>query len=103
MIFCEISEVSMRILYRQSANFGKGECLLSRYGINKCYFKSIKQSAGDGNDAKKRHSHTGYEFHIMIDGKQCYETDGGIFELDSGKILPCLRVCRIPCCPARLI
>ena len=76
----------MRILYRQSTNFEKGECLLSRYGINKCYFKSIKQSAGDGNDAKKRHSHTGYEFHIMIDGKQCYETDGGIFELDSGKI-----------------
>ena len=76
----------MRILYRQSANCEKEESLLFRYGINKCYFKSIKQSTGDGNDAKKRHSHTGYEFHIMIDGKQCYETDSGIFELDSGKI-----------------
>lgn len=76
----------MRILYRQSTNCEKEEGLLSRYGINKCYFKSIKQSAGDGCDVKKRHSHTGFEFHIMIDGKQCYETDGGIFELDSGKI-----------------
>ena len=76
----------MRILYRQSANCEKEGSLLWRYGINKCYFKSIKQSIGDKFYAKKRHSHTGFEFHIMIDGKQCYETDDGIFELDSGKI-----------------
>ena len=77
----------MKILYRQSLNGEKKTDLLSLCGINNCFFKYIRQLSGDGNYTKKRHSHNGFEFHIMLDGRQTYETDGGRFLLDGGKVL----------------
>ena len=77
----------MRILYRQSTNSEKKGDFLSSYGINNCYFKSIRQTVGDRNHIKKRHSHNGFELHIMLDGSQCYETDGGRFFLEGGNVL----------------
>ncbi len=76
----------MKILYRQSTNSDKEVSVLARHGVNNCYFKSIKQTSGEGIGTKKRHSHTGFEFHIMIDGKQCYETESGVFMLEGGNV-----------------
>lgn len=77
----------MKILYRQSINGERKADILSFHGINNCFFKSIKLTACDGTHTKKRHSHNGFEFHIMLDGSQVYETDNGRFLLDGGKIL----------------
>lgn len=60
---------------------------MSEHGIDDCYFKSISQKCGDIGGTRKRHSHTGFEFHIMLSGSQTYETERSKFVLDGGKIL----------------
>ena len=80
----------MKILYRQnSGNEEKCQKIspFSAFGINNCYFKWIKQGLSDENHTKKQHSHTGYEFHIVVGGRQCYETSDGVFSVDSGYFL----------------
>ncbi len=80
----------MKTIYRQNQTGQKNHREASpffEYGINNCYFKSIKQGSADGSSTKKRHSHTGYEFHIVVGGKQCYETCDGDFAVDSGYFL----------------
>ena len=82
--------MDMKILFRQKSkdqeNF-QGISPFSACGIKNCYFKSIEQSLPDGSSTKKRHSHTGYEFHIIIDGKQYYETCDGDFSVGRGYFL----------------
>lgn len=80
----------MKILYRQNQTGQENYQEVSHfsaYGINNCYLKSIEQGSADGSSTKKRHSHTGYEFHIIVGGKQCYETCDGIFTVESGCFL----------------
>lgn len=80
----------MRILYRQNQSNRANEQRLSPfsdYGIRNCYFKAIDQSAGDGSSTKKRHSHTVYEFHMILEGAQSYETDCGLFTVKGGYFL----------------
>lgn len=76
----------MKILYHQSPR-NQGDNLFSVNGIGNCYFKSIKQTEPDGSSTKKRHSHTGYEFHILLDGRQSYETVDGNFSVEGGYLL----------------
>ena len=80
----------MKILFRQKSKNQKNFQGISPFyacGIKNCYFKSIEQSLPDGSSTKKRHSHTGYEFHIIIEGKQCYETCDGDFSVGGGSFL----------------
>ncbi len=80
----------MKILFRQNQKNQeslKGLSPFAACGIKNCYFKSIEQSSPDGSSTKKRHSHTGYEFHIIIDGKQHYETCDGDFSVGGGYFL----------------
>lgn len=77
----------MKILYRQNlSNEIKSDSFAS-YGITNCYFKSIKQPRSGVIGTKKRHSHTGFEFHIMMRGRQCYEVSGVPLTLEGGYIL----------------
>lgn len=80
----------MRILYRQSAidRDKKDErSLLSSVGIENSYFKLIEQRENDEFTTKKKHSHTGFEFHMVIEGSQTYSTDDGTFEVTKGNFL----------------
>lgn len=80
----------MRILYRQSANKRdkKDErTLLSSVGIENSYFKLIEQKGNDEFTTKKKHSHTGFEFHMVVEGSQTYDTDNGIFKVSKGNML----------------
>ena len=80
----------MKILYRQTPEYQSEDqdpSAFCRFGIKNCYFKSINQSEQDGSSTKKRHSHTGYEFHILIDGQQTYETCDGDFSVKGGCFL----------------
>ena len=80
----------MKILYRQNKIGQESSQRISpfaAYGIKNCYFKSIEQGSSDSSSTKKRHSHTGYEFHIVVGGKQCYETCDGTFSAESGHFL----------------
>ena len=76
----------MKILYCQYKSENNTDDTLSNYGINNCYFKSIYQKLGDTDGTRKRHSHTGFEFHVMISGSQLYEAEGKSFLLENGKI-----------------
>ena len=80
----------MKILYRQSSKKQEESQRISHfrdYGIQNCYLKSIEQRAQDGSSTKKRHSHTGYEFHIILSGEQRYETTDGDFSVKGGCFL----------------
>jgi AraC-like DNA-binding protein/mannose-6-phosphate isomerase-like protein (cupin superfamily) len=87
MLFLDSRWEFLKILYRQRINSKKENGSLSSLGVNNCYFKSIRQSAGVGEDTKKRHSHTGFEFHVMIEGRQIYKTETESFLLEGGKVL----------------
>ena len=84
----------MRILYRQNSiekqeksekRAGRG--LFCDFGIENCYFKRIEQEEPSTSNTKKRHSHTGYEFHMVVEGEQTYETEDGIFTAKKGSLL----------------
>jgi len=80
----------MKILYRQTPKKQLKNQRIScfqDYGIQNCYLKSIEQSGHDGSSTKKRHSHTCYEFHIVLSGVQSYETADGSFSVNSGYFL----------------
>ena len=80
----------MKILYRQTPRNGK-TCAkfgaLEACGIGNCYFKHILQENADKSNTKKRHSHTGFEFHLMIRGSQTYESTDGIFCVNKGEFV----------------
>lgn len=80
----------MKILYRQaqkSDDKKHSDCYFADYGIKKCYFKYIEQKTAGGDSAKKKHSHTCYEFHMMINGIQSYESQGTVFQVREGEFL----------------
>ena len=80
----------MRILYRQlsqKSDKREGRELLSSVGIENSYFKLIEQRAKDEFSTKKKHSHTGYEFHMVMEGSQTYKTADGTFVVKKGNLL----------------
>lgn len=80
----------MKILYRQTPRKGEncsGFGALEAFGIGNCYFKHILQESVDKSNTKKRHSHTGFEFHLMIRGSQTYESAEGVFCVGAGEFI----------------
>ncbi len=76
----------MKILYRQNPK-KQGNSPFNDFGIGNCYFKSIESGESDGSSTKKRHSHTGYEFHLVLCGEQRYDTCDGVFSVCGGHFL----------------
>lgn len=76
----------MKILYRQSDNNGRGGHL-SDLGVYQCYLKSIAEKRDASLATKKEHSHTGYEIHIVTEGKQIYEIYGNAYTVGRGSFL----------------
>ena len=80
----------MKILYRQRK---RGEAPLSQdaafecFGIEKCYLKYILSQHDDTGTMKKRHSHTGFELHLLQSGTQVYDTEDGRFTVSAGSFL----------------
>jgi AraC-like DNA-binding protein/mannose-6-phosphate isomerase-like protein (cupin superfamily) len=80
----------MKILYRQTSRKSekREKCrAFEELGINNCYFKHIVQENADNSNTKKRHSHTGFEFHLMMRGSQTYESEEGGFCVKAGDFL----------------
>ena len=80
----------MKILYRQNSQNGDIKRVVDHFeefGIRNCYFKRIEQKAPDKSTTKKRHSHTGYEIHMMAAGSHVYECEGEKFSLRAGDFI----------------
>ena len=80
----------MRILFSQKGKKSDDyteKSLFNDYGISNCYFKWISLNGSESKSTNKRHSHTGYEFHIVLSGSQRYETSNGDFLVESGQFL----------------
>ena len=80
----------MKILYRQTSHKSvkkENNRIFEQCGINNCYFKHILQANADNSNTKKRHSHTGFEFHLMRKGSQSYESEDGVFCVKAGEFL----------------
>lgn len=80
----------MKILYRQMSQKGNDQAnkgCFERFGIRNCYFKWIEQRIPDRSATKKRHSHNGYEIHMMMEGSHVYECDNRLFTLHEGEFL----------------
>ena len=80
----------MRILYRQPQK-SNGRALpfstMAELGIEHCYLKEIDAEIDSAGFAKKSHSHTGYEVHLLETGSQVYETEDGCFSVEAGQFL----------------
>ena len=80
----------MKILYRQTSQKGDVKTNVSCFnelGIKNCYFKHIEQKFPDKSTTKKRHSHTGYEIHMLMQGQHNYECDDKMFALKAGDFI----------------
>lgn len=80
----------MKILYRQTSRKSekRENCrTFEKFGISNCYFKHIVQENADNSNTKKRHSHTGVEFHLMMRGSQTYESEESVFCVKAGDFL----------------
>lgn len=80
----------MKILYRQPQK-SNGRALpfstMAELGIEHCYLKEIDAEIDSAGFAKKSHSHTGYEVHLLETGSQVYETEDGVFAVEAGHFL----------------
>lgn len=85
----EIRRQKMKILYRQMSRVGEIShgTGLEKCGIHNCYFKRIRQEDVDKSNTKKRHSHTGFEFHLIVKGCQTYESEDGVFCVNAGEFI----------------
>ncbi len=80
----------MKIIYRQTSQKGdikKVANCFDEFGIKNCYFKQIEQKAPDKSTTKKRHSHTGFEIHMLMQGSHVYECEDRIFTLQAGNFI----------------
>ena len=80
----------MKLLFGQlSRNNGTNQGFFSieACGISNLFIKQLTLSSTDLGYAKKRHSHTDFEFHIVTSGTLTYETDDGIFAVSGGETL----------------
>ena len=83
-------EAIMKILYRQPQKDDKDRAAhvpFECFGIEKCYLKQILSDHDGANCIKSYHFHTGYEFHLIVQGKQTYETAEGCYPVESGHFL----------------
>lgn len=77
----------MKILYRQTSQKGDIKRVagcFEEFGIRNCYFKQIEQKVPDKSTTKKRHSHTGYEIHMLVAGSHIYECENEKIVLNPG-------------------
>lgn len=75
----------MKVFYKQSEQDVKSS--LSRFGVQKCYFKMLSFDRDNKNVTKKPHHHTGFEMHFITEGFQEYEVNGRSYALESGCFL----------------
>ena len=72
----------MKILYSQS----EADILLNNFGFSNCYFKHLTLSEDSSNVTSKKHHHTGFEMHIILEGFQEYESNENVFHIEAGNI-----------------
>ncbi len=73
----------MKILYKQTAK----QSILVKYGITDCYLKKLFFETNSKEYLKKEHYHTGFEIHIIIEGKQDYIINQAPLSVSAGNIL----------------
>ena len=73
----------MKILYRQSH---ESTGSLAALGIGDCYYKQL-QVERDRNSITRIHHHTGFELHILTRGRQQYQAEEQICQLEQGMLL----------------
>ncbi len=76
----------MKILFRQTDNNLEASSL-SKIEISSCMFKHLTLGKDAKFITKRIHCHTGYELHIIKDGRQLYEVDGKEYVLEGGNFL----------------
>ncbi len=73
----------MKLLYVQNDSFKTLEAV----GITRCFFKYFDFSVSGGAYTRKRHFHTNFELHFIINGQQCYEINGEHINVKSAEVL----------------
>lgn len=75
----------MKVLYKQPSQ-NKNGCL-ARYGIKKCYFKTLSVELDRTSISKKGHHHSEFELHFVTSGCQTYDVCGEVYTLERGSFL----------------
>ena len=77
--------MGMKIYYKQPKD--SANSILQRLGIQNCYFKELLPAKDRDVITGKKHYHTSFEFHIVLDGFQEYEVDGINYKVECGSCL----------------
>lgn len=76
----------MKILYKQPDE-ARDAPLLSAFGVRNCYCKQLSTEKDVGRTLHAEHFHTDYEIHLVLQGKQRYQTETGVFSIEGGWFL----------------
>lgn len=76
----------MKILYSNSKNNSENSSLI-RSGFKDCFLKKILFEKDYKRTTYKFHYHIEYEIHIVISGKQSYEINGEVLEIQENEFL----------------
>ena len=77
---------NMKILYRQNHET-MPDTSFYRLNITNCHFKEIAYKKDYKITTLKAHSHTEYEIHMVLCGKQRYETADEIYEVEQNEFI----------------
>ncbi len=73
----------MKILYRQIPD----DTTLAEYGISELCFKKLSLQSDRAVISGKAHRHSEFEIHLITNGAQYYEIEGGAVCVDAGNLL----------------
>lgn len=76
----------MRTVYRQTST-QSADNIFSQLGVSNCYCKEISQERDRNEGSRKIHSHTGYEIHMVLCGKQIYKIGTKEYEVCENELL----------------
>lgn len=74
----------MKILFKQKKD---AKTTFPQNFLSNCYFKELTAASDHGIMSVRPHHHTDYEVHIILEGRQIYESCGECVEINEGEFI----------------
>ena len=82
----------MRIIYQQPdlpvyQQAGQLAVMLLSASVRRCYFKLLSSDKDSVGVLRRFHRHAGFEIHMILEGEEHYEAEGGEYRVQAGSYL----------------
>ena len=82
----------MRIIYQQPdlpvyQQAGQLAVMLHSASVRRCYFKLLSSDKDSAGVLRRFHRHAGFEIHMILEGEEHYEAEGGEYRVQAGSYL----------------